>query len=120
MSRERQPGELPQGLGLPEPDHPAWQMVNVFPDNIFGEQAWHAHQRELPRLLNNARGQWVAYHGEQCLGVSPTHLRLYEECLARGYSSEELVICQIEPIEDQESFGMSVCWSDEGGSPARA
>ena len=39
--------------------------------------------------------------------------------MARGYSSEELVICQIEPIEGVESFGMGICWSDEGGSDSR-
>jgi hypothetical protein len=116
MTGERQVGELPPGLGLPEPEHPAWQMVNVFPDSTLGQQAWLAHQRELPRLLETARGQWVAYHGDGCLGVGPSPLRLYEACVARGFSPEELVICQIEPIAGQESVGMGVCWVDEGGS----
>jgi hypothetical protein len=95
-------------------------MVNVFPDTPFGQQAWLAHQRELPRLLEAARGQWVAYHGDRCLGVGPVHLRLYEECLARGFSPGELVICQIEPIEGEERIGMGVCWSNDGEPATQA
>ena len=116
MPGERQTDDLPPGLGLPEPDHPAWQIANVFPDSPLGQQAWLAHQRDLPRLLEIAQGQWVAYRGADCLGVRSSHLRLYEECVARGFSPEELVICQVEPIAGQESVGMGACWVEEGGA----
>jgi hypothetical protein len=114
MTDERQPtSAASQGESLPEPDHPAWQMANVFPETGWGEQAWLRHQRELPRLLETERGKWVAYHGGNCLGIASTHLRLYDEWVARGVAPEELVICQIEPIEEQQSWGMGVCRVDE-------
>jgi hypothetical protein len=112
-SEERHAAQVPRGLGLPEPDHPAWQLANVFPDNELGRQAWAAHQRDLPALLETARGQWVAYHGGERLGIAPLHTRLYEECLARGLSPEELVICQVEPIDGVEVIGTGVCWVEE-------
>jgi hypothetical protein len=114
MTADRQPGEFPPGLGLPEPEHPAWLMVNVFPDTTLGRQAWHLHQRELPRLLESSRGQWAAYRGDRFLGVGTSHLRLYEEWVGRGFSPEDLVICRIQPIEGEERFGMGVCWIAEG------
>jgi hypothetical protein len=105
MSAEQGSWEQP-GLGLPEPDHPSWQVIDRFPANDLGEQSWAAFERELPHLLETSRGQWVAYSGDQRLGVGPLHTRLYEECVQRGFAPEELVICQIEPVLGQEGVGL--------------
>jgi hypothetical protein len=67
MMENGEVGRFATGLGLPKPDHPPWKMVDVFPDSLLGQQAWWAHLRELPRLLAKARGQWVAYRGDQVL-----------------------------------------------------
>jgi hypothetical protein len=115
MSDEKPPPQIPPGLGLPEPDHPVWQMANIFPDSPLGEQAWAAFERDLPGLLETSRGQWAAYHGAQRLAVGPQHTRLYEECIRRGLSPDEFVICEIEPNEGYEVLGMGGCrWEEEG------
>jgi hypothetical protein len=114
LSDEKPPPPLPPGLGLPEPDHPVWQMANIFPPTPLGEQAWAAFEQDLPRLLETSRGQWVAYHGSQRLAVGPQHTRLYEECIRRGLSPEEFVICQIDPFDGYEVLGLGSCrWEEE-------
>ena len=104
------PHETPSDMGnydaFPDPDHPVWEMVDQFPPTPLGEQAWAAYQQDLPRLVETARGQWAAYHGEERLGVNASNRELCEECLRRGFAIEECVICRIEPIIGHEITGL--------------
>jgi hypothetical protein len=100
-----------------EPDHPVWQIADIFPGTGIGDQAWAAYQRGLPALLKSSPDQWVAYHGDRQLGVGPLPTRLYDECVASGVSPSELVICRIQPLGDgQEFLGMGACWIEAGDS----
>jgi hypothetical protein len=81
-------------------------MANIFPGTDVGDQAWRAFRRDLPALLGNHRGQWVAYRGEQQLGTGLTPASLYDEWLSRGIAPEDLVICQVEPIVEETMMGM--------------
>jgi hypothetical protein len=58
-----------------------------------------AFRDELPQLLREHAGQWVAYHRKQCLGFSTSQRALYKECLDRGFSLDEVLVCSIEPDE---------------------
>ena len=56
-----------------------------------------AFRRDLPELLKNRYGQWVAYHGDERLGFGRTQLELYRECLRRGLKDEDFVVWGISP-----------------------
>ena len=98
---------------MPGPDHPVWRIVGFFPPGEFGEKAWQALNRDLPFLLLESRGQWVAYHADERLGVGPKITELYEACLRRGFPPDECVICCIEPIEGEEAIGFGLYHLEE-------
>src|SRR5438132_12076541 len=98
MTHASQPGS--------DADHPAWAVSDVFPPNALGERAWVGFRRDLPRLLETCRGQWVAYRGEEQLGVGPKNTELYEECVRRGFNPGELVLCRVEEIVGEEAMDM--------------
>jgi hypothetical protein len=58
-----------------------------------GEQAF---ARDLPGLLKERPGQWVAYHGSKQLGFARTSTELYEKCLSEGISEDDLIVHRIE------------------------
>ena len=55
-----------------------------------------AIRRDLPELLKTHRGWWVAYHGDEQIGVRRGKGDLYQECLRRGLSPEEFIVCGVE------------------------
>jgi hypothetical protein len=61
------------------------------------EQAQQAFSRDLPHLLRERPGQWVAYHGDRQIGFAEAQLKLYQECLRQGIDEEEFVVLCIEP-----------------------
>jgi hypothetical protein len=60
-------------------------------------EAQEAFRRDLPQLLKERPGQWVAYSGEQRIGFGATQLGLYQECLRRGFKEDEFLVRSIEP-----------------------
>jgi hypothetical protein len=62
----------------------------------LGPLALETYRRNLSRLLEERRGQWVAYHGDQLVGFAKTDLELYQECDRRGYRGRDYVIEYIE------------------------
>jgi hypothetical protein len=93
---------------MPGPEHPVWRIVGFFPPAELGEKAWSALERELPLLVSTSRGQWAAYHADERVGVGPKIGELYEECLRRGFSPDECVICRIEPIGEEVIIGLGM------------
>lgn len=66
-----------------------------------------AFRRDLPRLLEAHYGKWVAYRGDERLGLGKTQTELYEQGFARGLKANEFLVCSIEPeIPDEE-----ITWS---------
>lgn len=55
-----------------------------------------AFRRDLPELLQRHRGSWVAYHGDERIGIGKTQTRLYEECFGRGLTRDDFVVCGVE------------------------
>ncbi len=68
-----------------------------------------AFRRELPGLLRDRRTfhQWIAYHGDQRVGISSTAESLQRECLRRGLQDDEYYIGWIDASEllDEEDVG---------------
>src|SRR2546429_97079 len=52
--------------------------------------------RDLPDLLRDYPGQWVAYQGSRRLGFAATKTKLYQECLRRGLSPAQFELFCIE------------------------
>jgi hypothetical protein len=70
---------------------------------LVGEKAFC---RDLPELLKTHEGKWVAYRGEQRLGLADSSTSLYREYLAQGIDPKELFIELIhaEAASDQFLF----------------
>ena len=60
-------------------------------------QARAAFQRDLPELLKDHAGLWVAYQGEHRLGFAASKWELHQQCLARGLNPSQFVVCCVEP-----------------------
>jgi hypothetical protein len=41
--------------------------------------------------------RWVAYHGDERIGLNSSKRRLYQECLSRGLQPGSFVVRSIEP-----------------------
>jgi hypothetical protein len=51
-----------------------------------------AFYRDLPGLLKTHCRQWVAYHGDECLGFARTQTELHERCLRQGLQDGEFIV----------------------------
>lgn len=60
-------------------------------------RAQAAFRRDLPQLLADRPGQWVAYHGDEQIGYAGTKTELYQDCLRRGLKRHDFLVCSIEP-----------------------
>ncbi len=71
----------------------------------LGPLALATFRRDLPRLLEERPGQWVAYHGDQLVGFAKTARELHQECLRRGYRGPDYTIrcIELEPPEIVDS-----------------
>jgi hypothetical protein len=60
-----------------------------------------AFWRDLPELLKSrrTRGKWVAYHGDERIGVARTDDDLIRECLRRGLGDNAYYLDVIEPMD---------------------
>ena len=55
--------------------------------------------RDLPELLKDEtlRGKWIAYHGDERIGIAPGMKPLIQECLRRGLADDQYDLFVIEP-----------------------
>ncbi len=81
---------------------PIGNLADDIPEMIKKAQA--AFRRDLPELLKDRRlrGQWVAYHGEQRVGVGRSKQGLYQQCLKQGLPYGEFVVRHVAPEYDDE------------------
>ncbi|MBI3410981.1 MAG: hypothetical protein HY040_21825 [Planctomycetes bacterium] len=59
-----------------------------------GREAFH---RDLPELLRAHAGKWVAYSGQQRLGLGARKTELHAQCLNRGLQSDQFLVLRVEP-----------------------
>ncbi len=55
-----------------------------------------AFRRDLPELLKKHRGRYVAYQGDERIGIGPSQIDLYETCFRRGLTRDDFVVCGID------------------------
>ena len=56
-----------------------------------------AFKRELPGLLKDHFGEWVAFQGDRCLGFGTSKTQLYQECFGKGLKRGEFLVECVEP-----------------------
>jgi hypothetical protein len=61
-------------------------------DVFVDERSVAAFYRNLPKLLKTHLGQWVAYHGDDCLGFGCSKTELFQQSLRRGLREHEFVV----------------------------
>jgi hypothetical protein len=61
-----------------------------------------AFLRDLPQLLKDEslRGKWVAYHGDERIGIASTEESLLQECLRRGLKKDQYDTFIIDDTEE--------------------
>jgi hypothetical protein len=55
-------------------------------------QSQRAFRHDLPALLLDCAGRWVAYRGERQVGCGDSIIDLYRNCFGMGIKSDELVV----------------------------
>ncbi len=78
------------------------EAVGAEPNPALGQLALETFRRDLPRLMAERPGQWVAYHGDKLIGFAKTPPDLYQELDRRGLDGREYVVYCIEPEPPRE------------------
>jgi len=78
------------------------------------QQAYLAFERDAPSLCREHSGEWVAYHGDERIGLAATRAEAWQECLRRGLPEGEFWVFDIQPIIAVEagSLGLTTEYSD--------
>ncbi len=84
-----------------------------------------ALRRDLPALLERKKllGQWVAYRGDERIGIARTETELVQECLRRGLRDDEYYVGLIDPSEliEVEDIEIGLCeLEDDEAEPRHA
>ena len=85
----------------------------IIPDGIRKSQ--EAFFRDLPELLRDRRlrGRYIAYHGDEQIGIARDDEPLIRECIRRGLKREEYDILIIEPQSPEpEEIDYPSSWLD--------
>ena len=82
-------------------------LVEPVPSPLLA-QSIDAFYRNLPELLKKHYGKWVAYHGDEFLGVGRRQTHLYQKCLRRGLKAEEFIVlfADNQALSDQEEIDL--------------
>ena len=54
-------------------------------------------RRDLPELIGSHAGNWVAYSGEERIGVGPSEKEIVRRCVRQGLRDDEFVVRAIAP-----------------------
>jgi hypothetical protein len=84
---------------------------DLFTDTPIGIiRSMQAYMRDLPELLANPKLHrwWVAYYGDERLGISKSGHDLIEACLTRGLRGDQYYIGIIAPQDPDEWTGLDL------------
>jgi hypothetical protein len=78
-----------------------FRIVQRRPAQAAGRrEAKEAFERDLPALLPEYEGQWVAYYRSQRIGFGSSMPDLYQQCYQRGYRDKRILVRLVEePLE---------------------
>jgi hypothetical protein len=71
----------------------------------LGELSVRTFIKDLPELLKQYPGMWVAYHGNRRVGIAKTDLELYNECTRQEIPDDEYIVSpiELEPPDEVDS-----------------
>ena len=72
------------------------------------QQGLQTFEQDLPQLLAQRPGQWIAYRGSRSIGFADEKHLLYQQCFDDGLQREEFVVFCIEPQETEMTLGSIV------------
>ena len=64
---------------------------------VLIRQGRESFRRESAELLRLHPGKWVAYSGEERLGLGESKTELHVECLRRGLKPDQFLVLRVEP-----------------------
>lgn len=83
----------PQGQAATPPlDEAAPLVQENWGDNPIYARSHDAYYRNLLDLLKKHESKWVAYHGDECIGIARTQTELWHRCIHRGLKPGEFYI----------------------------
>ncbi len=103
---------------------PETHLPDPVPDAVSSgvSKSQAALRRELPALLANEKvfHWWVAYHGDERVGVARTKIELIAECLRRGLAHDECYVAWIDESElvEEEEVQFGLAEFDDDTDPA--
>jgi len=68
-------------------------------------QAVDTFHHDLPELLKEHPGEWVAYHGDRRLRFARSSTELYQDCFRQGYERHQFLVRKIVPQLTEISWG---------------
>ena len=106
---------MPQHHDFPPGVQPQPEVTNGDPNTPLPfvthpmiELALKTFESELPQLWKQRPGHWVAYHGDKQLGFGKTRTGLLHKVWRLGIPDDELQVCLIEPLDDEDFIGASL------------
>jgi hypothetical protein len=81
------------------PDARLGSLLSRFPLSEGIRKSQEAFFRDLASLISDPslRGKWVAYHGDERIGIASDDEPLINECRRRGLTVDDYIIDTIEP-----------------------
>ena len=74
-----------------------WKSVECSETHVQ-RVGWETFRRELPRLLQEHPGKWVAFHGERQVALDASEQEVYQQLKRDGCPLEEVVVRRIAPL----------------------
>jgi len=65
---------------------------------------------EGEELLKSRDGWWVAYHGDERIGFASSQRKLHQECLRRGLTDDQFLVCGIFPGAADDTAELLTPW----------
>jgi hypothetical protein len=98
--------------GLPEGEYVVLLILELAPQvrSETYHRSYQAFHRDLPELLKKHEGKWVAYHGDQRIGIARRATELYTRCACLGLHQDDIYVEFIIPTAlypDMETQGGS-------------
>jgi hypothetical protein len=97
----REDNRLPKEVDAEDP----WTRYRTVGVECVDKHALDAFLSDLPQLIAERQGQWVAYQGTRRLGFSGQKHDMYQQCSQMGLPREEFTVFCIEPQEMEMVLG---------------
>jgi hypothetical protein len=102
--RQMIPREQLEGSSNEDANPHSRDDFSVIPEGM--RRSLEAFRRDLPELLKdpNLHGKWVAYKGDERIGIAQHELPLLSECTKRGLEPGEFItdVIELKPDEPEE------------------